>query len=348
MAMTDRKMSRREVIGSGAAAAGVLTAAQLFGSINVARAQSAKRYKIAIVPKGLNNPVFKSADFGGQTRAAELGNVDFKFIGPAQSDASQQVATVDGLISAGYDGIGISCDSAETLLEPINRAVAKGIKVITWDSDSPKSNRSVFYGVDSFKGGQLQAKLLNDLLKGKKGDIWLLSGAASAQNLEARIHGVQSVLSKDLTVAGTSFCNDDVALAVSETENVLRAHPALIGYIMIGGWPLFSSSGALPTLKARAKAGLQVVAFDYLEQELPFIVDGTVKASVGQDYWGWGYQSVTILAGLIGGKHYPAFVPQALPVVTSANAADYQKKWDDSKTAGGMAEAFKEPPVSPS
>jgi ribose transport system substrate-binding protein len=345
--MTDRKISRRDLIAGGTAAAAALTAAELFGTIQIARAQT-KRYKIAVVPKGLNNPVFKSADFGGQTRAAELGNVDFKFIGPAQSDASQQVATVDGLISAGYDGIAVSCDSAETLLEPINRAVAKGIKVITWDSDSPKSNRAVFYGVDSFKGGQLQAKLLNGLLKGKTGDIWLLSGLPSAQNLEERIRGVKTVLSKDLNIAGTSFCNEDVALGVSQVENVLRAHPQLIGYIMIGAWPLFSSPGALPTLRARAKSGLQVVAFDYLEQELPFIVDGTVKASVGQDYWGWGYQSVTILAGLLAGKKYPAFVPQALPVVTTANVADYQKKWDMSKTAAGMAAAFKEPPIQPS
>jgi len=166
--------------------------------------------------------------------------------------------------------------------------------------------------------------------------------------LEDRIRGAKTVLSKDLTIAGTSFCNEDVALGVSQVENVLRAHPALIGYIMIGAWPLFSSPGALPTLKARAKAGLQVVAFDYLEQELPFIVDGTVKASVGQDYWGWGYQSVQICHGLLQGKKYPAFVPQSLPVVTTANVGDYQKKWDNSKTAAGMAAAFKEAPIEPS
>lgn len=343
--MSGSQVSRRNVLLRGAAIAGALGAADVFGTINIARAADQKRYKIAIVPKGLNNPVFKSADFGGQARAKELGNVDFKFIGPAQSDASQQVAVVDGLISAGYDGIGISCGSAQTLLEPINRAVDKGIKVITWDSDSPTSKRAVFYGVDSFKGGQLQAKLLNDLLKGKKGNIWLLSGLPSAQNLEDRIRGVKSVLSKDLTIAGTSFCNEDVALGVSQVENVLRAHPDLIGYIMIGAWPLFSSLGALPRLTERAKNGLQVVAFDYLEQELPFIKNGTVKASVGQDYWGWGYQSVTILDGLLQGKHFPAFVPQALPVVDTSNVDAYQKKWDMSKTPEGMAAAFKESPV---
>jgi ribose transport system substrate-binding protein len=344
--MSDPILSRRSLLARSAAVAGAVSAAEIFGTINIARAADQKRFKIAIVPKGLNNPVFKSADFGGQTRAKELGNVDFKFIGPAQSDASQQVAVVDGLISAGYDGIGVSCGSAETLLEPINRAVAKGIKVITWDSDSPASKRAVFYGVDNFKGGQLQAKLMNDLLKGQKGDVWLLSGLPSAQNLEDRIRGCKAVLSKDLNIAGTSFCNEDVALGVSQVENVLRSHPDLKGYIMIGAWPLFSSVGALPRLTERAKAGLQVVAFDYLEQELPFIKNGTVKASVGQDYWGWGYQSVTILAGLLQGKHYPAFIPQALPVVNTSNVDAYQKKWDESKTPDGMAAAFKEAPVS--
>ncbi len=343
--MSGSLISRRKILVGGAATAGAFAAADVFGSINIARAADQKRYKIAIVPKGLNNPVFKSADFGGQARAKELGNVDFKFIGPAQSDASQQVAVVDGLISAGYDGIGVSCGSAQTLVEPIDRAVAKGIKVITWDSDSPSSKRLVFYGVDSFKGGQLQAKLLNGLLKGKTGNIWLLSGLPSAQNLEDRIRGVKSVLSKNLTIAGTSFCNEDVALGVTQVENVLRSHPDLIGYIMIGAWPLFSSVGALPRLTERAKSGLQVVAFDYLEQELPFIKNGTVKASVGQDYWGWGYQSVTILAGLLQGKKYPAFVPQALPVVDTSNVDEYQKKWDMSKTPEGMAQAFKEAPI---
>src|SRR5664279_3025678 len=172
--MTDRNLSRRDLLVRTTAAAGVLTTAQLFGSINIALGQT-KKYKIAVVPKGLNNPVFKSADFGGQARAAELGDVDFKFIGPPTSDAAQQVATVDGLISAHYDAIAVSCDSSQTLVEPINRAVDKGIKVITWDSDSPQSKRAVFYGVDSFKAGQLQAKLLNDLLKDKKGCLLYIS-----------------------------------------------------------------------------------------------------------------------------------------------------------------------------
>ena len=343
-----RPISRGGLLKKGAVAVGALAGVGLLGHPEIALGAPVrqKRYKIALVPKALSIPVFNVGNWGGQTRALELGDVDFRYTGPATLDSARQVQIVDSLINAGYDAISISCVSPQDMLEPINRAVAKGIKVMTFDSDSPQSKRPVFYGVDSFKAGQTQGRLLNTYLKGKGGDVWLLSGGPAAQNLNARIQGVKSVLAKNLRVAGTSFCNDDTATSVTQVEDVLRSHPSLVGYVMIGAWPLFTDEGATPLLAQRAKAGLQVISFDYLAQELPFVAHGTVKALVGQDFWGWGYQSVTILHGLLTGKHFPAFVPGASPVVTSENLADYQNKWKVATGRAGAAKVFKEAPVS--
>jgi ribose transport system substrate-binding protein len=349
---TDARLSRAGLIKAGAVTAAGLAGAGLVGSPSRialgAPVRATKRYKIAIVPKALNNPVFNTANWGGATRAKELGNVDFKFTGSVQSDAAVQATVVDGLISAGYDAIGISCNAPQPLLDPINKAVAKGIVVMTWDSDSPQSKRAVFYGVDSYQAGIIEGQWMNKLLAGKSGNIWILSGSSAAQNLNRRIDGVKSVLSKSLKIKGYSYCDDDIPKSVTEVENVMRANPDLIGYIMVGAWPLFTSEGATPTLKARAKAGLQVVAFDYLAQELPFLAHGTVKVLVGQDYWGWGYQSVQIMYELLKGHHYPAFVPQAIPVVTTANLAKYQRIWATAKDAASAAKVFKEAPIMPS
>jgi hypothetical protein len=204
-----------------------------------------------------------------------------------------------------------------------------------------------YYGVDNVKGGQKQADIMNKLLDGKTGNVWNLSGLASAPNLQDRLRGVKMNLNKNLTIAGTSFCDEDIAKGVTETENVLRSHPDLIGFIIVGAWPLLASPGALPRLTARAKAGLKVVGFDYVAQELPFIQNGTVYATVGQDYWGWGYQSVQILYNLIKGKKYPDFVPQNIPVVDQSNVADYVEKWKNANTVEGAFKAFGEPPVQP-
>ena len=338
-------ISRRAVLKAGGAVAATVAGASAVAWPNIVLALN--KVRIVIVPKGLNNPVFKIADLSGQQRANELGNVEFRFTGSPQSDGAQQVAAIDGLISSGYDGIGISVDDGQTVIEPINRAIAKGIQVITWDSDAPKSKRACFYGVDNVKGGQKQADIMNKLLAGKTGNVWIMSGLPSAPNLQDRLRGVKMNLNKNLTIAGTSFCDEDIAKGVTETENVLRSHPDLIGFIIVGAWPLLASPGALPRLTARAKAGLKVVGFDYVAQELPFIQNGTVTATVGQDYWGWGYQSVQILYNLIKGKKYPDFVPQRIPVVDQSNVADYVEKWKNANTVEGAFKAFGEPPVQP-
>lgn len=335
--------------------AGALTAAGLAGAGIVGAPRSVlgapvylkKRYKIAIMPKGLANPVFNTANWGGAWRAQQLGNVDFHFIGSVQSDPAAQVTAFDNAINAGYDGIGVSCNDAQTMVAPINHAVSKGIVVMCWDSDSANSKRATFYGVDSYAGGQKLGTMMNSLTKGKSGNVWVLSGEASAPNLVLRIKGVKSVLNKSLHIKGYSYCNDDIPTAVQEVETSVRANPDLVGYIMVGGWPLFTN-GALPHLEAAAKKGLQVVSFDYLNTELHFVQDGTVKALVGQDYWGWGYQSVQIIYEILQGKHWPAFIPQASPVVTTANIGQYVRLWQVCKGPASCASVFKEAPLMPS
>ena len=345
-------ISRAGLLKAGALTAAGLAGAGLAGAPSRralgAPASAKKRYKIAIVPKGLDNPVFNTANWGGATRAKELGNVDFTFTGSATSDAAQQVTAIDGLIAQGFDGIGISCNAPQPLVQPINHAIAKGIVVITWDSDSPTSKRPVFYGVDSFKCGQTEATLLNGLLAGKSGNIWILSGDPGAQNLNARIAGVKSKLAPGLKIKGYSYTlHDSIPQSVQEVETTIQANPDLIGFIMVGGWPLFTT-GALPNLAKATKAGLKVISFDYLATELPWVENGDVSALVGQDYWGWGYQSVQIISQILQGHHYPAFVPQASPVVTKANVAKYVHIWQVAKDAASAASVFKEAPIPPS
>ena len=107
-------ISRRGLIKAGGAVAATAAGGSAVAWPNIVLALN--KVRIVIVPKGLNNPVFKIADLSGQQRANELGNVEFRFTGSPQSDGAQQVAAVDGLISAGYDGIGISVDDGATMI----------------------------------------------------------------------------------------------------------------------------------------------------------------------------------------------------------------------------------------
>jgi len=211
-----------------------------------ADAAAGRTLKFALVPKLLDNPVFKLAEEGAQQKARELGDVEVIYQGPATPDSKAQVDIIDSLVRNKVDGISVSCNEAGILKAAIDRAVDAGIPTITFDSDSPDSKRITYYGVDNISAGEKCAELLlKHLGDVKKGEVAFITGVPGAPNLEERIKGATDYLAKqapDLKVLPAMPCNDDTQKGVTVTKDVLRAHPELAGIIMVGGWPLFAKA----------------------------------------------------------------------------------------------------------
>jgi ribose transport system substrate-binding protein len=305
-----------------------------------------KKYKIAIVPKGLDNPVFALANLGGQKRAKELGDVQFIFTANSTTDTAGDVRTIEGLISEKVNGIGISCNDPKAYVPVINKAVSQGIKVMTWDSDAPTSKRACFYGVDSRAVGVKMAKAMNRLLGGK-GNIVIVSGDAAALNLNLRIQGAKSALAKGIKVLNTYYTKDDIPSAIADTQDAIRAYKNLNGILMVGGWALFSSEGSTPVLDSH-KGKIKVVSFDPLKATVAYLKDNIVQSVWTQDYWGWGYESVTIVHGLLKGQHWHKFMPQPSHEVTPKDWKVWQARWAaTSKGLSAAAKVWGEAPFSP-
>src|SRR6266498_1968787 len=90
-------------------------------------------------------------------------------------DAVEQARVLNDLIGHGVDGIAVSCDDPTACIDPINRAVAAGIPVMTWDSDSPDSKRFTFLSIDNYRGGEQAADLLARAI-GAHGKVAILTG----------------------------------------------------------------------------------------------------------------------------------------------------------------------------
>ena len=334
-------LRRRTLIRAGALAAG----AGLLARPYVARA--AKRYSIAVIPKSLDNPVFYYAHYGAETRAAELGDVDVIWTASTTSDASAEAEVLSGLIARHIDAMAVDANAPQPLIAPINQAIDAGIKVITWDSDVPDSKRQLFYGVDSYKMGQLLAEQTIKFM-GESGNVILVSGGPGATNLNARLKGATDTLGKypNVKTEGPFFDYDDLVKAQYLMNNLLVSHPDAGAILNVAAVALFGKMSALPQV-IKNKGKVKIIGSDCLAPELPFVADGYVQALVGQDYWGWGYQTVSILHNLLTDPHcrYPALVPQAMPVVTGENVREWAAKWDAAKTRAGAAQAFKEAPI---
>jgi ribose transport system substrate-binding protein len=302
------------------------------------KALADNKVTIAWIPKALNNPVFETGRAGALKKAEELTakgpyKVEIQYVGSVASDIAEQSRVVEDVIAKGVDAIGISCNEPAGCEAPIKKALAAGIEVMTWDSDSPKSGRFTYLGVSNYDGGKAAADLLVRAM-GTKGKVALLTGVPGAANLEERIRGFKDEIKKypDIQIVKTVACNDDINLGVQVVEETMQAVPDLKGWFFVGLWPLFAKQGSMKTWEAAAKAGtVKTISFDTLPVELDFMKAGYVQGLVGQKYWGWGYDTVQMIYDkIVSGKKFGDWTDSGMDLVTPKNVDAMKAMWDSN------------------
>ncbi len=307
----------------------------LAGMFLAAGVRGDKTLTFAIVPKLLDNPVFNYAKLGAEKRARALGGIRIVWRAPQEADAAKQVEIVEGLIAMKVDGLSISCNEPEALRGVIDRAVAAGIPVITFDSDSPKSKRLTYYGINDAVCGRLLGEALARETGGK-GEVAMLTGVRGAFNLEQRMNGVRAALTRHpgMTLVQTVACDDDIAKSVSQIESTTRARPGLAGWALVGGWPLFAA-GALDGVDAKRTA---IVSWDALPPEWAYLESGKVRLLLAQRVFHWGVESVNLLKAAVAGKKLARNTFAGVDLVTTVTLPAYKamwKRWEDPMTPIG-------------
>jgi ribose transport system substrate-binding protein len=286
----------------------------------------------AFVPKLLDNPVFQVAWQGAQAGAKDLGGgiIEVQRFAPVKSDAVEQAQIIESLIERKVSGIALSVNDADALKESIDKAVDAGIPVVTFDSDASKSKRKSFYGTNNAGSGKTMGEYLVKYM-GKKGSIALLMGTPGAPNLEERKNGLLEYLKDypDIKVVATEYCYDDVNRGVTGMEAVMQAHSDLKGWVLIGGWGIFTPPPGPFT--SRKPGEVTVIAFDALPEELAYVRQGYVQALIGQKLWGWGYESVRLLKEITEGKTPETIIDSGVDIVTKENVEEYAMKWKTGK-----------------
>src|SRR5687767_780506 len=174
---------------------------------------SGQKLRFAIIPKSLDIPVFNYAKIGAERAAKEMGNIEVIWRAPETADQLRQKEILESFISQRVDGIAISCTNGDFLAPVIDKAIAAGIPVITWDADAPTSQRIAYYGVDDFKAGQRLATEAVTALGGK-GKVALMTSLGS-YNLQRRLDGVNDVLKQHagISIVETFDVKEDIVRA---------------------------------------------------------------------------------------------------------------------------------------
>ena len=308
-----------------------LTVTSLIGLLAASGFAAEKTYVFGIVAKSNNNPVFQAAKTGAEDEAKKLSEehgvtVKIDWRTPNEEDPQKQVQAIEQLVNAGASGIAVSCSDANKLTDAINSAVDKGVPVVCFDSDAPKSKRLANFGTDDIDCGH---KVMEQLAKemNNKGVVAILAGNQNAPNLQKRVQGVKDIVKNypDIKILDTFYHKETPQDAAAEVEQVMQAHPEVTGWAMVGGWPLFTDNA----LKF-APGSVKVVAVDALPAELGYLRDGHVQVLLAQQVYEWGTKSVDMLYAKAAEHKDPpsSFVKADLMPITKGNVDEFAKNWD--------------------
>jgi rhamnose transport system substrate-binding protein len=290
-----------------------LTLALGLGAASLAQTTMIKKgLKIAFLPKFINNPYFTTADNGGLAAIKEFGGIG-KAVGPSDGGASSQVSYINTLISQRQNAIVLSANDANALVPSLKRAMAAGIKVVTFDSDVAPEGRNVFVNQaksDGIAKGQIQ--LLSKLMGGK-GDFAILSATPNATNQNAWIKIIQSELTKpeykDMKLVKIAYGNDDDQKSFTEMQGLIQAYPNLKGVISPTTVGVSAAARYLSTSPLKGK--VMLTGLGTPNQMRSFIKDGTVTAF---QLWNPGdlgylaaYAAGALASGQITGKEGDTF-----------------------------------------
>src|SRR4030095_14790400 len=100
-------------------------------------------------------------------------------------------------------------------------------------------------------------------------------------------------------------------------------YPDLGAWISVGGLPVFTRNAL-----AAGPAGTKVISFDTNPPAPDLLKEGKVQVLLGQKYFGWGAESVKLLADIKAGKMPPnPIIDSGVDIVTKDNVDKYVEEW---------------------
>jgi len=300
--MPRTRTARRAVAAIGAAAlagamltacsSSVKTSADATGSPTSTGIK--KGLLVYFIPKDTQNPYEVLADKGGEKALTELGGKVVVSSG-TQDTAAAQIPSIQAAIQAHANAIVIAGNDPSALCPTLNQAAAAGIAIVSFDSDiscGTSPNHLFINQANTEQVGTSEVDLLAKEIGGK-GQIAILSAAASATNQNAWIGYMKQELTKypNMQLVSTVYGNDDPATSLTVLQGLLSAYPNLRGIISPTTVGISTAAQYLDTHKSLL-AHLTLTGLGLPSQMRTYVEDGTVA-----EFELWNPSNLGYLAG---------------------------------------------------
>ncbi len=267
------------------------------GANNTGGTAAAKELKLAFVTNNASD-YWTIARKGVEKADAELTDVTVEFKLPGEGTAAEQKRIIDDLVSTGIGGIAMSPVDPDNQTQLINDTAKKAL-VITQDSDAPNSDRALYIGTDNVAAGRQAGELVKEALP-DGGKIMVFVGKSDARNAAERYQGLKEALQgSKVEIIDIRTDDTDRARAKSNAADTLVKYSDIAA--LVGLWS-YNGPAILNAVKDAGKVGqVKIICFDEEDETLAGVKDGAIFATVVQQPYEFGYQSVKLMAQILKG-----------------------------------------------
>lgn len=266
---------------------------------------SGAKTKLVFIPKSAGNPYFTRVEDGFK----KADGIDFSSQAPTSADATSQISVLKDQVQSGQQVIVISPNSPDALNETLDQITAKGVTVITADSDltGNESHRTVgVLPVDFSTIGPEQIELLGSMIN-YEGEFAILSATTDAPNQNAWIAGMKETLKNPkyakMKLVETVYGDDEPQKSATETEALLTKHANLRGIIaptsvgLASAAQVLSQKEVFPGGKNAKGAGLVLTGLGTPNELRKAVTNGVV-----QKFQLWDPADIGEVAAFIGAQ----------------------------------------------
>jgi len=235
---------------------------------------------IGLLPKSKGNQYFVTVEKGARAAAADLG-AQLLFDGPTNTDAAKQNEIVENWITQEVDVIAAAAENRDGLSSALKKAQAKGIKVVTYDSDAQPDARSFFVNQATAQG--IGETLMDTAasLTGEEGEFAIITATLTAANMAEWRKHIEARLAANypkMKLVDTKPCDDQKDKAQQEATNLLSAYPNLKCIMAICSPAV---PGAAEAVKQAGKTGaVKVLGLGLPSENRAYVKEGVTQAVI--------------------------------------------------------------------
>jgi ribose transport system substrate-binding protein len=255
-----------------------------------------------LVAANLQVPYWQTAGAGFMKAATQL-HVRADYVGPDIYDPKAERKAFEDAVAKKPTGIIVAVLDPAMMKDPIDRAIAAGIPVITLDSDAPDSKRLFFIGTNNYLAGFMGGKRLAQELK-DKGNVVVFS-MPEQTNLADRLRGYRDAVASypGIKIDRVVDIKGDPRVAFDTTTLILGTQKDKVdGFVCLEAQAGKEVALVLNNYNVHNKV---VMAMDTDPDTLDWIQKGVIAATIAQKPYTMSFVGLHLLDDLYHNKPSP-------------------------------------------